>query len=201
MNERIDRIPRQPRIKLVSPPSDFLWAMWLYSSYLRPWEWVSAHGGREKLLSVPHTQKQHPSSLLWVTFSFPTVKNWSDYQERHTGTVERRKSLSEIFFFSQVAPLFGLESRAALPTKRQWWALMIFPCWQWFFFPNVGWIYLVEGSAAYVPLNTPKGILSVHCVQDPWSVLSMVRLEMPAESQSRWCHIDVFATILVGNLI
>lgn len=125
MNERIYRIPRQPRIKLASPPSDFLWAMWLYSSYLRPWEWASAHGGRERLLSVPHT-KATPFQPSLDNLFFPTVKNWSGYQERHTGSVERIKSLSEIFFFSQVAPLLGLESRAALSTKRQWWALMIF---------------------------------------------------------------------------
>lgn len=70
-------------------------------------------------------------------------------------------------------------------------------------FPDVGWIYLIEGSAISVPLFTLKGILCVHCVlrQDSWSVLSMVRLETPAESQSRCCYTDVFATILMENLI
>lgn len=65
-----------------------------------------------------------------------------------------------------------------------------------------GYIY-IEGSETSVPLNVPKGILCVHCVQrqDTQSVLSLLRLEMPAESQSRWCHIDVFATLLMENLI
>lgn len=97
MNERINRIPRQPRVKLASPPWVFLWATRLYSSHLKPWQWASAHGGREKLLSVPQT-KVTPFQLSLGNLFFSCCENWSGYRERHTGTVERqKKSLRNIF--------------------------------------------------------------------------------------------------------
>lgn len=125
MNERIDRIPRQPRVKLASPPWVFLWATRLSSSHLKPWQWASAHGDREKLLSVPQT-KVTPFQLSLGNLFFSCCENWSGYRERHTGTVERQKNLLEIFSFCQVAPLCGLESRAPLSPKGRPWALVFF---------------------------------------------------------------------------
>lgn len=117
--------PGNPELNSLTSIWFFLWAPRFYSLYLKPWWWASAHGGREKLLSLPHTKATPFRLSLGNLFQLWKTGQVTE-KERHTGTVERTKSLLEVFFFSQVAPLCGLESRAALPPKRQWWAFIFF---------------------------------------------------------------------------
>lgn len=156
MNERIDRIPRQPRVKLASPPWVFLWATRLYSSHLKPWQWASAHGGREKLLSVPQT-KVTPFQLSLGNLFFSCCENWSGYRERHTGTVERqKKSLRNIFLLPGGTFVWVGVKGTSLSKRTTMGIGRFFPCWQWLF-PRCGMAVFDRGTCNLCSLNYTWG--------------------------------------------
>lgn len=204
MNERIYRIPRQPRIKLSSPPSVFLWPPRLCSLAFKAMTMgISPWRQREAVVcaAILKTQKQHPPSFHWVTFSFPTVKNWWGYRARHTGTVERRGEKVFQRHFSSMAPcrisgsvgwhLCVVWSQGQPPLQNEkvghwWFSFADNGC-----FLDVGWMHLTEGSAISVLKITPsgsrKGILCAYCVQGqrPWPVLSTLGLEKPTHREPK----------------
>lgn len=138
MNEGIDRIPRQPGIKLSPPPPVFCdpqgFAVLLFKVLTVG---ISPRRQREAVVcaAILKTQNQHPPSFQWATFSFPTVKNQATEQDTQGLLRGEGENLSEAFFSSSPLLLFAAQLvgisvgfGAKGSPKRKRWVLMVFLC-------------------------------------------------------------------------
>lgn len=122
----------------------------------------------ERSCCLCHTQKQHPSGFLWVTFS-SCEKLVRLQRKKDTQELLREQKVFWKYFSSAKWLLCVGWSQGQLSLQKGNGRHLFF----FFFvdsgcFPDVGkrwWVYLIEGCATSVLLITLKGILCVHCVQ------------------------------------